>query len=71
MSSHDHLSYAPASLGTWWVTFDPCLHPGQKRLVDTNCSPNAKKHKRTPKRTHTPSKTDKNGAGELGHLWPS
>lgn len=36
---------------------------GQKRLVDTNCSPNAKKHKRTPKRTHTPSKTDKNGAG--------
>lgn len=32
--------------------------------MDTNCSPNAKKHKRTPKRTHTPSKTDKNGAGE-------
>ncbi|MEQ2226500.1 hypothetical protein ILYODFUR_028083, partial [Ilyodon furcidens] len=36
---------------------------GQKRVNDINSSPTAKKHKRNQKRTHTPSKVDKNGAG--------
>ncbi|XP_021162824.2 AT-rich interactive domain-containing protein 4A [Fundulus heteroclitus] len=36
---------------------------GQKRVNDVNSSPTAKKHKRNQKRTHTPPKADKNGAG--------
>ncbi|XP_014858445.1 PREDICTED: AT-rich interactive domain-containing protein 4A [Poecilia mexicana] len=36
---------------------------GQKRVNDVNSSPTAKKHKRNQKRTLTPAKADKNGAG--------
>ncbi|XP_041668616.1 AT-rich interactive domain-containing protein 4A isoform X2 [Cheilinus undulatus] len=36
---------------------------GQKRVMDVNSSPTAKKHKRNQKRPHTPGKADKNGAG--------
>lgn len=36
---------------------------GQKRVNDINSSPTAKKHKRNQKRSLTPAKADKNGAG--------
>ncbi|XP_068607932.1 AT-rich interactive domain-containing protein 4A [Brachionichthys hirsutus] len=36
---------------------------GQKRVMDCNSSPTAKKQKRNQKRPHTPGKVDKNGAG--------
>lgn len=36
---------------------------GQKRVMDCNTSPMAKKQKRNQKRPHTPGKMEKNGAG--------
>ncbi|XP_062252897.1 AT-rich interactive domain-containing protein 4A isoform X2 [Platichthys flesus] len=36
---------------------------GQKRAMDCNSSPSAKKQKRTQKRPNTPGKVEKNGAG--------
>ncbi|XP_073340424.1 LOW QUALITY PROTEIN: AT-rich interactive domain-containing protein 4A [Pagrus major] len=36
---------------------------GQKRVMDCNSSPTAKKQKRNQKRPHTPGKVEKNGAG--------
>ncbi|XP_069391307.1 AT-rich interactive domain-containing protein 4A isoform X3 [Paralichthys olivaceus] len=36
---------------------------GQKRAMDCNSSPSAKKHKRNQKRPNTPGKVEKNGAG--------
>ncbi|XP_040916681.1 AT-rich interactive domain-containing protein 4A [Toxotes jaculatrix] len=36
---------------------------GQKRLMDCNSSPSAKKQKRNQKRPNTPGKVEKNGAG--------
>uniref|UniRef100_A0A3B4T2S4 AT-rich interactive domain 4A n=1 Tax=Seriola dumerili TaxID=41447 RepID=A0A3B4T2S4_SERDU len=44
------------------VNFDPS---GQKRVMDCNSSPSAKKQKRNQKRPSTPGKVEKNGAGEL------
>ncbi|KAI3367367.1 hypothetical protein L3Q82_026177, partial [Scortum barcoo] len=38
---------------------------GQKRVMDCNSSPTAKKQKRNQKRPHTPGKADKNGAVKL------
>ncbi|KAK2826835.1 hypothetical protein Q5P01_021049 [Channa striata] len=37
---------------------------GQKRVMDCNSSPSAKKHKRNQKRPNTPGKMEKNGAGQ-------
>ncbi|XP_054470343.1 AT-rich interactive domain-containing protein 4A [Anoplopoma fimbria] len=52
-----------ASSSTSLLSLQETKDRGQKRVMDCNTSPTAKKQKRNQKRLHTPGKVEKNGAG--------
>uniref|UniRef100_UPI0037E8125E AT-rich interactive domain-containing protein 4A n=1 Tax=Semicossyphus pulcher TaxID=241346 RepID=UPI0037E8125E len=56
-------SASSSSTATSLLSLQDAKDRGQKRVMDCNSSPTAKKHKRNQKRPHTPGKADKNGAG--------
>ncbi|XP_036926993.1 AT-rich interactive domain-containing protein 4A isoform X1 [Acanthopagrus latus] len=54
---------ASSSTSTSLLSLQDNKDRGQKRVMDCNLSPTAKKQKRNQKRPHTPGKVEKNGAG--------
>lgn len=56
-------SASSSSTSTSLLSLQDSKDRGQKRVMECNSSPTAKKHKRNQKRPHTPGKADKNGAG--------
>ncbi|KAG7238077.1 hypothetical protein INR49_031431 [Caranx melampygus] len=54
---------SPGSASTSLLLLQENKDRGQKRVMDCQSSPSAKKHKRNQKRPNTPGKVEKNGAG--------